>query len=243
MEIILNDLPFEYKLENEYAIVALAESLVSLLIELKKKKMKVVYKEDNIRGVELYPGYYMPKLFSSKQIRRDASRVLVSVFGRMKKIDVSEMNSFDFHGNHSKICSYAVANNLLVISFRTNYIFNDTILSGRYFENGEEVEVKNLSELQHAIEYWRELKIRKYDASPKHKINFGWGSEMDLCDDLAQSVLDDAEIYDKDDKRLVNYHEGNYYVFMRHIANCYHGFKNNAIPENIKSKLKDRLPQ
>ena len=98
----------------------------------------------------------------------------------------------------------------------------------------------NISEASHVDIHSHILNIRVYELNPKHKLGFNWGSPMDLDDCLAQKVLDDAIVYGDDEKCLVNYYNGNFYIFRRHIHNRYHGYINNNIPENIKRKFYEK---
>ena len=92
------------------------------------------------------------------------------------------------------------------------------------------------------IEYHKDaLKIRKYEFNPKHKVNYGWGSDMDLTDDEAQQVLNSAIEAGDERKHLVAKYKGKFYSFRCHYSNCYHGYIDESMPENLKRKVEREL--
>lgn len=243
MEMLLNDLPFRYEMSNEHEIKRSVDKFVSIFIELKgiRKNMKLVYFNNNITSVELMPGYNFSKLFNDKSIPLDKRRIILNLFTKLKIVEMENFGVFNFDGNKSKLCSYALSNEILVISFITNKIFEMHKLEGQIEGCDYIKEVKNIGNKEHLVFYTNEIGIRIYEMNPKHKIGSNWGSPMDLDDNTAQQVLDSAIIYNDDDKCLVNLYNDKYYVFRRHINNCYHGYIDEGVPENIRKKLIDRI--
>ena len=60
---------------------------------------------------------------------------------------------------------------------------------------------------------------------------------MDLPDDIAQKVLQEAIPVLNNYDHLVNFYNKKYYSFRRHHENCFHGYIDNTLPENVKSLL------
>lgn len=75
--------------------------------------------------------------------------------------------------------------------------------------------------------------------NPKHKVNGGWGSEMDLSDEDAQRVLNEAIVAIDDPKHLIAKYNGNYYSFRLHWDVYYHGYRDDTMPQNLKNKLEN----
>lgn len=90
--------------------------------------------------------------------------------------------------------------------------------------------------------HWRKLEKRIYEANPKHKANYGWGSLMDLEEGEAQYVLDRAVIAENDERHLIARYNDIYYSFRCHWRNRYHGYQDNSMPEGMKRKLTNISP-
>ena len=161
---------------------------------------------------------------------------------KCKKIATDE-SVVEYEGLHSQQCAYAYKNNGSLLSLQTKEDFLEGFIKCFYIENGEKssdackVEIRNLAVLEHIELHKHELPIRKYEPNPKHKMNYGWGSEMDLRDEIAQVVLNQAVAVDSDSRHLIAKYNGEYYSFRCHYDVCYHGYKDNSMPEHLKNKL------
>ncbi|MDO5540880.1 MAG: hypothetical protein Q4F83_12570 [Eubacteriales bacterium] len=239
MKFIFNDLPFNYSFENEYTIRVAVEKFADVIVEIQnaRKEIQLLY-EGDINGQDLMPGYTIPQLYNDRGIRQDKKRVIIRFLTKMQNVNVEQEQEFIFDGNKSKLCGYAIKRNLPAISLQINDKFSLPIIIGSN-NYDEEIQLKNIAEPVHVFIHSSILNIRIYELNPKHKIGHNWGSPMDLDDETAQKILDTAIIYENDDKCLINYYKGKYYVFRRHINNCYHGYINNGVPENIKRKFSD----
>lgn len=238
MDIVLNDLPFKYLMENEYAVKNALNIFTENLIELKKSRVDVqlIYDKD-INGIELAPGYLMAKLYNDKSIRVDQRRMILKTLTHVKMLYLCDENAFIWEGERSELCHYAFDENLLVISFLTIPQFDVPSLQGICEKKGKVLNISNIGSSVHIYMHGSQLGIRIYELNPKHKLGSNWGSPMDLDDSTAQEVLDSAIIYGEDDKCLVNYYNGKFYVFRRHINNYYHGYIDTGVPENIRRKF------
>ena len=59
---------------------------------------------------------------------------------------------------------------------------------------------------------------------------------MDLSDEEAQKVLNTAIAAGDEKKHLIAKYKGRYYSFRCHYDNCYHGYIDDTMPENLKNK-------
>lgn len=239
MNIVLNDVVFLYKFENNYTLINAIEILVDVFLELEKNRKKYqILLDRDVSTLELMNGYNMPKMFNDKLIRADHRRMILKVFSHVKIVDSTKSKAVVLNdGEQSNLIGYADENGLILLSIITNEKFNTPLLVGKKGNN--DVVIKNVGTKSHIYTHSEEFNIRIYEMNPKHKIGYNWGSPMDLNDDVAQKVLDKAIVYNDDSKCLINYYNGKYYVFRRHINNCYHGYINDFVPENIKRKLSE----
>lgn len=98
----------------------------------------------------------------------------------------------------------------------------------------QNVEISNIAVMEHIKTHEEQLQIRRYEFNPKHKIDVGWGTEMDLTDQEAQELLMKAIPTDHTYNRLIAEKGGRYYSFRRHHDNCYHGYWDNTMTEKYK---------
>ena len=107
-------------------------------------------------------------------------------------------------------------------------------------EGKEKVLLGNLSHTNHIDIHRHELPVRKYEFNPKHKVNGGWGSEMDLTDEEAQRVLNEAIVAKDDPKHLIAKYDGKYYSFRLHQDIYYHGYRDDSMPQSLRDRLKNK---
>jgi len=102
----------------------------------------------------------------------------------------------------------------------------------------ETVSVNHISQIAHL-----KLPIRIYEASAKHDPKTGWGSPMDLVSPEVDQVLIDAVSVDES-KQIYSYsvRTKNYYVFLAHTFDHYHGFieVEQKIPTPAKRQLRKK---
>lgn len=241
MEIVLNDLVFNYKMQNKYEIYNAIDKFIDMIIKLQKYRIevKLLFNQD-VRYIKLMDDYNMQKVYNDQNITRDKKSLLIRLLTRVKILDIGNSDVFVLDNNESKLCGWAHEYNNLVVSVITDDQFEISKLKGILKNSNEEVEISNIGNETHINEHMNILGIRIYEANPKHKIGSNWGSPMDLDDSIAQVVLDKAIVYENDDKCLVNYYNGKYYTFRRHINRCYHGYIDEYVPQNIKMKLQGK---
>lgn len=234
MDFVINDIPFEYEVKNNFDAREILERFYSIVVTLESNIKNVqLLCDESIDTSELIHGEIIVKTINNSSLRRDKIRVLMRVLSQKKIVKYHRV--FLFNGNKSDVCAYASENKTLVISLLTNGVFDYPFLKGIIGER--EATVLNISQPIHIEDHSDLLKIRIYEFNPKHKIGYGWGSPMDLDDETAQLLLNDAIQYDNDEKCLVNKYNGQFYVFRRHFSNCYHGYRHDSLPVKIKKKF------
>lgn len=238
MKIVLNDLSFSYQAKDIYEVYDIVDKFVEILIDLKrtKRNCKLIF-NGSINGCELMKDYPFLKLYNDKSISKDKKSLLLSTLQSVQRLDVEVEDAFCYYGLESSLCYWGISNQLVALSLNTDEKLDFPILSGQLKSDDNPVELRNICCKSHIDTHVDKLGIRVYEANPKHRLGSNWGSPMDLEGDDAQAVLDCAILYEDDEKCLINYHNGKYYVFRRHINNCYHGYIHDSVPENIKLKF------
>lgn len=241
MKVAFNDISAKYPYEDKYQALAEIQRGLEVLKYLRQCNPAFkLYAEDAIRYDEPAPGYFFNQIFheDDKLFSRNNKTFLRTMFKNYNKIDRGR-ECFRFRDQESSQCAWAHKNKAVVFSFSSQQEFLKANIHGRYVsENGREeaASLNNLSQISHVDGYKEQLGIRIYDPSPKHKINYGWGSDMDLPDEEAQLVLNRAVPAGDEKKHLVAKHKGRYYSFRCHYDNCYHGYIDDTMPQNIKNK-------
>ena len=126
-----------------------------------------------------------------------------------------------------------------LISLKRSSDFESDYIVVQFSEDGEtyrEVEFRNFTD---SVQVFKDLH-RKYVPNPKHAIG-GWGSLMDLSDDVAQQVLNDG-IQDPSGKQIYSYHQGKFYEFQPDNAGGYHGYliQDESVPTKVLKLMRER---
>ena len=97
----------------------------------------------------------------------------------------------------------------------------------------EDVEISNLTDVGQA----NKLR-RRYVPSPKHASPGGWGTLMDLSDEVAQAVLDKGVV---SGRQIYGYFEGKFYEFQSDNAGGFHGYPVplNEVSSNVIKQMQD----
>ncbi len=242
MEIILNDIAWKHKCSDKYTAIKNIKVAVEILAKLRRhdKSFKLFAKE-TISGSELAPEYYFGQLFSeNEEILPQKYKTLIKThLVNFNKIN-GDAGLFKIGEHSSAQCGYACSKEKAVFSIITNEIFAEEVLEGLYKDvNGKEIKsfLKNISQEKHLETSSATIGYRIYEENPKHKINYGWGSPMDLNAEEAQIALNQAVSEGKDDKHLASKYKGKYYSFRCHEKNCYHGYEDNGLDDGVKSRL------
>lgn len=243
MLVVLNDIAFNFKFPDKYKAINCMKQLIEVVAELRKANLGFkVSACHRLAESELTEGYSMSKLFSeSESLFPKNYKSALRTFLLNPNIIEEGQGRVEYKEIYSKQCAYAFENNGFLLSFVTEEEFKKETLKCNYHSNMRKtaVELKNLSHKDHIEIHRHILPIRKYEFNPKHKVNGGWGSEMDLSDEEAQRVLNEAIVAIDDPKHLIAKYNGNYYSFRLHWDVYYHGYRDDTMPQNLKNKLEN----
>ena len=240
MKFTINDLVFEYQLKTEYEVIYKIKEFINLLIELKKRKLlETIYYDKSFRGIELAPGYFFEKMLNDKRLTRDESTYIKTYLTKATRILTNENQKVEIDGKYSLLLPYAYFNSTFLLSIKTTDIYDKIYINGTLHNDKEKIEISlpNLLSADDIGTHKECLGIRIYEENPKHKVNYGWGSQMDLDEEKAQHVLDAAIYVPGNSGHLINYYNGKYYSFRRHHENCFHGYIDEGLPERLRKLL------
>lgn len=244
MEIVLNDIAWKYQCSDKYIVITNVKAGMDILMDLRKQDPSFkLYSAEKISGSEIAPDYFFGQLFSENEdiLPRKYKTAIKTFLINFNKIN-EEKGTFKIDEYVSKQCGYAYVNKRPVFSIVTNPIFEHDSLAGIYESLDGKANTANLSNISRKEQIEKDYAIienRIYEANPKHKINYGWGSLMDLDEKTAQLVLNCAVKVDKEGRHLAAKYKETYYSFRSHLKNCYHGYQDNSLPEYIKKQLED----
>lgn len=247
MEIIFNDIAIHYQFKDRYDAIEKIKIGIEALLYLRKQDASFkICSGEKLTGLEIAPGYYFPQIFneSNQVLNLNYKTAIKTFFVNFNGITCAE-DKFIFEGIESVQCGLACKKNGTVFSLGTNDSFIKEKISGKYTSDGKTcktVEIDNISEKKHVDIHWSKLGTKIYEANPKHKANYGWGSPMDLNDKEAQYVLDRSVIAGDEEKHLVAKYQNNYYSFRCHWKNYYHGYQDHSMPEDMKRRLTNIPP-
>ena len=240
MNFTINDLSLCNKLDDEYKAINCIQRFLRLIRQLKKTKILTgIYSDRKFSGWELAPQYYLEHVLNDNRLTKEERLFLKTVLANCTKIEPDRGYLFEIDGTNSTLLAYSYLNNFFVLSIETKDIFTRPYLDGILKNNSNTLcaSLANISSVEHLDIHKKNLGIRVYENNPKHKVNYGWGSPMDLPDDIAQKVLQEAIPVLNNYDHLVNFYNKKYYSFRRHHENCFHGYIDNTLPENVKSLL------
>lgn len=243
MHFLINELSFIVQSNNKYE----ADSLMGMLV-------KIIDELESIRGkdlIQVHSTFSSCKLFIDFTVkdwvyeklhsanRRDAS-LFVRIMTKGPFIDKTldqvlayhecQFNSKDVSGSSLAGAAYLKGT---VISLEYAPEFAGEYLEVRYSEDGEIYENLPVANLFH-VNQAQQLRPR-YISSPKHASPNGWGTIMNLSDEVAQLVLDKGII---NGKQIYGYYDGKFYEFQPDNADGYHGYpvgQNEVPPRVIKA--------
>lgn len=240
MKIVFNDIPLNYKKSDKYEVIEVLKKFISSIIELEKNRVKIeLVINKSLKGVELCNDYCIEQIYNEKDLNRDIRSKILLTLTKIKIIELDNNSIFQINNIFSRLCAWIFENNYISITLDMDESINKDFIVGEFIQNGvkKEVKITNICDKNHIIKHGEVLDIRIYEENPKHKIGYGWGSPMDIDGDLAQKVLDEAIIYEDNKNCLVNKYNNKFYVFRRHINNCYHGYIDDSVPDKIKRKF------
>lgn len=220
---------------------------IETLLYLRKQNTTLkICSQEKITGLEIAPGYYFSQIFSESNtvLNQNYKTAIKTFFINFNNLTCGK-DKFIFEGIESVQCGMVYSTGSLLFSLGTKDSFLEQQISGDYVL-GEtilrDVQVDNVAKKEHVDIHWLKLKGRIYEANPKHKANYGWGSLMDLNEKEAQYVLDRAIMAENNEKHLIARYNDVYYSFRCHWRNFYHGYQDNSMPEDMKRSLTNISP-
>lgn len=247
MEIIFNDIAMHYRFKDKYDAIEKMKIGIETLLYLRKQNTTLkICSQEKITGLEIAPGYYFSQIFSESNtvLNQNYKTAIKTFFINFNNLTCRK-DKFIFEGIESVQCGMVYSTGSLLFSLGTKDSFLEQQISGDYVL-GEtilrDVQVDNVAQKEHVDIHWLKLKGRIYEANPKHKANYGWGSLMDLNEKEAQYVLDRAIMAENNEKHLIARYNDVYYSFRCHWRNFYHGYQDNSMPEDMKRSLTNISP-
>lgn len=240
MNFVINDLSMYCQSKTDYDAIVQIRNIILLIKELKKSRvLNTIYSDKKFTGIQLAPNYYVEQMLNDSRLTKDERIYIKSFLVNFSKVTPNSTYTFEIGGYKSFLLAHSYFNNFFVISMKTNPLFSRPYLEGLLNNTLQifEARLPNLVSLDDVEIHKSKLGIRIYENNPKHKVNYGWGSPMDLEDDMAQKILDTAIPVPNNLNHLINFYNNKYYSFRRHHENYFHGYIDNSLSENIKKLL------
>lgn len=240
MNFAINDLALSCQSQTTYDSIINIKMLISLIKELKKSNILITICSDKkFWGTQLAPNYYFEQMLNDERLTKDERIFLKTFIVNSSRIMTNPKQTFEVDGKSSCLLAYSYFNNTFVLSIRTSSLYDKPYIHGILHNDTEIFEacLPNLSVIDDIEVHKFKLGIRIYESNPKHKINYGWGSPMDLSDYIAQEVLNSAIPVPNNINHLINYYDNKYYSFRRHHENHFHGYIDTSLPEKFQKLL------
>jgi hypothetical protein len=246
MHFLINELSFIAQASTKYEADALMEMLVSIITELEP-----IQGDDPIQVHSSFASRKISIDCSVKQwiyekLRSSNNRQIGSLFVRIMSrgpfIDRTLNESLDYHEckfNNQDVSESSLAGAAYLmgtlISLKDAPEFAGDCVQVKFSTDGEfygDVEIPNLTDVGQAN------KLRpRYVPSPKHAPG-GWGTLMDLSDEVAQAVLDKGVVKGR---QIYGYYEGKFYEFQSDNIYGFHGYpvSQNEVPSKVIKQMQD----
>lgn len=246
MHFLINELSFIAQARTKYEADALMAMLVSIIAELEPIQgddpiqVHSSFANRNISIDCSIKQWVYEKLKSSND--RQIGSIFVRIMSRGPFIDRTLNESLDYHEckfNNQDVSESSLAGAAYLtgtlISLKDAPEFAGDCVQVKFSTDGEfyeDVEIPNLTDVGQAN------KLRpRYVSSPKHAPG-GWGTLMDLSDEVAQAVLDKGVV---NGRQIYGYFEGKFYEFQSDNAGGFHGYPvpPNEVPSNVIKQMQD----
>ncbi|BAZ47562.1 hypothetical protein NIES4103_01630 [Nostoc sp. NIES-4103] len=251
MHFLINELSFIVQAKDKYE----ADTLMGMLV-------KIIEELEPIRGkdrIQVHSSFSSCKLSIDFTVKDWVYEKLCSANRRDAKLFVEIMTKGPFidrtldhtlvyhecHLNNQDVTGSSLAGAAYlkgtVISLEDAPEFSSEHLQVRYSQDGEIYQNSLIPNLFH-VSQAQKLRPR-YVPSPKHSPPNGWGTIMDLSDEVAQLVLDKGIV---SGKQIYGYYSEKFYEFQPDNADGYHGYpvaQNEVPPRIIKGLQKIQYQQ
>lgn len=239
MQFLINEISFIGQATNDYCADELMEVLLAILKELESiQGNKQILTHSSFFNCYIsitltVKDWFIKKSQSLSEEDKEKSRILlIKLMNKRPFIDTildEELDYHECHFNHQDVSGSSLAGSVylkgILISLQKAPDFICEYIHLKYSEDGklyQEVDILNLTNLIHA----KKLRPR-YIASHKHTpegkgIYRGRrGSPMDLSDEEAQSVLDQAI---PNGRQYYGYYQSKFYEFQADNVGGFHGY-------------------
>ena len=237
---VINDVSFQYLFATKELAIEYMHRFLDICNRVKRDEVTNVHEIKT--GVidtqrEISNDFKLIQLLQNFQTREERT-FLLGLLTNQGTYRSEQGNPCWIAEKESLVCTYAIDN--ILISLLSNALFETPVVKG--IVAGEEIDLRNLSKMEHINYYRKELGIRRFIANDtKHKFDrenpYGKGkvgSRMDLNDEEAQDLLNKAvEIKG----RLYAKKNGHYYAFQHEGDVNYHGYRADDVGEDIKYQL------
>lgn len=241
MNIILNDLSFQYKMYSQEEALDKLINFIRLCHEIESGKYKKVKRIALVERpdvqFEIAPGCKIIRLLQ-RVLPTEERRYLLSILVNRPVSEKTCSFPFEMDGRKSFACTCAGEG--AVVSIVSDPLFADSVLSGKI--EGEAATVRNIGMDAHIFVYRELLGRRLYRANKEKHKKKRWntygkgktGSPMDLTDEEAQQLLDRAIEFKG---RLYGRYHGRDYAFQREQDVYYHGYIDDELGDDVKTEL------
>lgn len=248
MHFLINELSFIKQAKHNDDADKLMIVLFEIIKELEPLSLKPILTHSTFFGCyiteELKVSYWLyRKSKSANGEEQEINRILlIKLMNNGPFIDEildEELEFHECHFNNQDVCGSSLAGSVYLqgtlISLQDAPDFVSQSIQLRYSQDGvdyKEIIIKNLTHVIHA----KELR-RFYVPSRKHAPG-GWGTLMDLSDEVAQVVLDKGIV---NGRQIYGYYEGKFYEFKSDNFAGFHGYPvdENEVPYKVIECLKD----
>ncbi|MCL1466460.1 hypothetical protein [Argonema galeatum] len=247
MHFLINELSFIGQAETKYDADDIIKTLVNLIVELEPiRGDNPIQSHSSFANCKLSVDYSVKqwiyeKLKSPKEQKiADLLLRIISNNGFFIDRTLNELLDYcECYFNQRDVSESSLAGaahlNGSLISLQNAAEFACEEIQVRFSSNGEIYEDKNIPNLT-TVSQASKLRLR-YVPSPKHAPG-GWGTLMDLNDEIAQKVLDKGIV---SGKQIYGYHEGKFYEFQPDGADGFHGYPidRNEVPSKVLKQVQD----
>lgn len=243
MKAVINELSFQYKFFSKKSAVNAVHQWLDICKELSAsriRRVQEIYGNPIDTSAEIAPDYKIIQLIQEFRDREERSRLLGILLNSRSYATESEQEVW-IDGKKSTAGTFVYKEGLL-ISLNSNTIFENEKITAVC--NDEPVQIDNLAKMEHIQLHSDKLGIRYYEHNKKHgkkpyiRVGGVKASEMDLSQDIAQAVLDEAvEI----GGHLYGYYNGCCYEFKKTEKNTYHGYKNMDVEKDTQKKIENHI--
>ncbi len=225
MHVMTNELSFVAQAKSFADADNLMKVFLQVIIELQKtyKDEKLsLYRHSSFANRELSPEYTVRACAKAKSFMdQQHRRFLLELITKGPYIDKLLDDKFAYHDclcNGQNIAGSSLAGvallglaDSILVSLQSEPTFVHACIRVQVSPNGTtftDHDVCNLTMLQQV-----KTLCRPYELTDKHKSLYGWGTPMDLSDDIAQEVLHKG-IKPPDKKQIYGYYNGRFYEFQ-----------------------------